>query len=282
VAEHLLLAACPERIAEGRAMEELRTLPEIVGGVDGPSTEAAAALFQVIGEGKRIHRTDATSAELAKLFTNVYRYVNFALANEFAILAEHYRVDVHRILHMVNEDYPRAGVPRPGPAGGPCLSKDGYFLVEELTLPDFVLLAWKLNDSTPAHVVRTLARSLRARGVDLPDTPVAVLGRAFKRDSDDDRQSPAVRVAEILAREGASVRIHDPFFPGPSLEATLAGARAMVLATNHSAYDRLDPEEVAHLMEPPRVAVDCWGVLDRDRFAQAGVAVATFGVGEGP
>jgi UDP-N-acetyl-D-mannosaminuronic acid dehydrogenase len=282
VADQLRLAACPERIAEGRAMEELMTLPEIVGGIDEESTEAAAALFSALNPEKLIHRTNATSAELAKLFTNVYRYVSFALANEFAVLGEHYRVDARRILEMVNEGYPRANIPKPGPAGGPCLSKDGYFLVEELTLPDFVLLAWKLNDSMSAHVVRRLARHLLARGVSFPGTPVAVLGRAFKRDSDDPRLSPAVRVAEILAREGADVRTHDPFLPGPTLEQALDGAGAFVLATNHSAYDALDPNEVSRLMDAPRVGMDCWGVLDRDRYAAAGIKVVTFGVGEEP
>ena len=280
VVGELRLAACPERIAEGRAMEELLTLPEIVGGIDEESTEAAAALFRALNPEKLIHKTNATSAELAKLFTNVYRYVTFALANEFAILGEHYRVDVHRIVEMINEGYPRANIPRPGPAGGPCLSKDGYFLVEGLTLPDFVLLAWKLNDSTAAHVVRRLARRLASSGVSLAETPVAVLGQAFKRDSDDPRLSPAVRVAEILAREGAEVRVHDPFLPGPTLEQALTGARAFVLATNHTAYGGLDPNEMSRLMDSPRMAMDCWGMLDRDAFAAAGIKVLAFGVGE--
>jgi UDP-N-acetyl-D-mannosaminuronic acid dehydrogenase len=280
VADRLLLAACPERIAEGRAMEELSDLPEIVGGKDAESTEAAAALFRTLNPRKRLHLTDPTSAELAKLFTNVYRYVNFALANEFAILAEHYRVDAHRIVDMVNEGYPRANIPRPGPAGGPCLSKDGYFLVEELTLPDFVLLAWKLNDTMPAHVVRRLARRLAVHGVDLSGTPVAVLGQTFKRDSDDLRQSPALRTTEILRREGAEVRTHDPFVAGPPVSEVLTGAQAFILATNHSVYDSLGPEDLVSSMEPPRVGVDCWGVLDRKAFTGAGIDLATLGVGE--
>jgi UDP-N-acetyl-D-mannosaminuronic acid dehydrogenase len=280
VAGELLLAACPERIAEGKAMEELSTLPEIIGGIDEESTKAAAALFHLLNPEKPLHPTDPTSAELAKLFTNVYRYVNFALANEFGILGEYYQVDTHRILEMVNADYPRANIPRPGPAGGPCLSKDGYFLVEELTLPDFVLLAWKLNDTMPAHLVRRLARRLSGHGLALQDTPVAVLGQAFKRDSDDARQSPAVRIAEILAREGAEVRTHDPRIPGPSLEDALTGARAFVLATNHSAYESLNPREIADLMHDPRVGVDCWGLLDRERFEDAGIHITTFGIGE--
>jgi UDP-N-acetyl-D-mannosaminuronic acid dehydrogenase len=280
VADDLLLAACPERIAEGRAMTELYSLPELIGGIDEPSTTAATALFQTLSADKPVRRTDATSAELAKLFTNVYRYVNFALANEFALLCEYHGTDVHEIIDMANRDYPRAAIPPPGPTGGPCLSKDGYFLVEELTLPDFVLVAWKLNDSTPTHIVRRLDAELRRRSSALAGTPVAVLGRAFKRDSDDLRQSPAGRIIEILEREGAQVRAHDPHLAGPSLEQVLAGARALVLATNHSAYDALDPRETAQWMDEPRVAIDCWGVLDRTRFGAAGIDVTTFGVGE--
>ncbi|MGH3114836.1 MAG: nucleotide sugar dehydrogenase, partial [Gaiellaceae bacterium] len=115
VAPELLLAACPERIAEGKAMRELESLPEIVGGIDDRSSAAASSLFRVLGPAKTIHVTDPTSAELAKLFTNVYRYVNFALANEFAMLAENYGADAHRVIGMVNDRYPRADVPRPGP-----------------------------------------------------------------------------------------------------------------------------------------------------------------------
>ncbi len=280
VAGNLLLASCPERIAEGKQMQELRELPEIVGGIDQASTEAAASLFRRLNPGKRIHLTDPISAELAKLFTNVYRYVNFALANEFAILGEYYRVDAHRIIEMVNRDYPRANVPLPGPAGGPCLSKDGYFLVEELTLPDFVLLAGKLNDTTPAHIVRRLARRLDRHGLPLAGAPIAVLGKTFKRDSDDIRQSPAVRIIDTLWREGAEVRVHDPFLSTPPLEEALAGARAFVLATNHSFYQTLDAAQVAALMAEPKVGMDCWGMLDRDAFAAAGMDLLTFGVGD--
>lgn len=280
VAEKVLLAACPERIAEGRAMEELASLPEVVGATDEAAAEAASALFRVLGPTKQIHVTDPTSAELAKLFTNVYRYVTFALANEFALLGEYYGVDTPSILRMANEGYPRAGIPMPGPAGGPCLSKDGYFLVEELSLPDFVLTAWKLNDSTPAYVIRRLARRLATEGVALSDIRVAVLGRTFKRDSDDERQSPAIRVIELLERAGADVVAHDPFVPGPTLEETLERAGAFVLATNHTFYETLDPKEIAGLMTEPRMGLDCWAMLDRQAFHSAGIRLLTFGVGE--
>jgi UDP-N-acetyl-D-mannosaminuronate dehydrogenase len=109
---------------------------------------------------------------------------------------------------------------------------------------------------------------------------VAVLGRTFKRDSDDERQSPALRVIDLLRRDGASVRAHDPFVPGPTLEEVLDQARAFVLATNHSFYDALAPREVAAYLDEPRIGLDCWGVLDRKAFAEAGVRVTTFGVGD--
>ena len=280
VAEDVLLAACPERIAEGKAMEELASLPEIVGAMNEASADAASALFRVLSPKKEIHVTDPTSAELAKLFTNVYRYVTFALANEFALLGEYYGVDTPSILRIANDGYPRAGIPMPGPAGGPCLSKDGYFLVEELSLPDFVLTAWKLNDSTPAYVIRRLARRLATEGIALSDLRVAVLGRAFKRDSDDERQSPAMRVIELLRRAGAEVVAHDPLIPGPTLEEALEGAGAFVLATNHSFYETLHPEEIASLMLEPRVGLDCWAMLDRTAYHEAGIRLLTFGVGE--
>jgi len=281
VAGGLLLASCPERIAPGKAMEEVVSLPELVGGIDAESSRAAAALFLAINPNKQIHVTDPTSAELAKLFTNVYRYVTFALANEFAIISEYYGVNVHRILETANDHYPRAGIPIPGPAGGPCLTKDGYFLLDGVIVPDFVLLASRLNDSIPAHVVRRLSGKLAAQGESLEGAAVAVLGQSYKRDVDDQRDSPAVRVSEILRREGADVRSHDPFSPGPSIRDALHGAGAFVLATNHSFYETLNPTEVAGLMLPPRIGIDSWGMLDQRAFAHAGVQIFTFGVGDG-
>ena len=125
VGQDLHVAFCPERIAEGKAIEELKSLPEIIGGVDKASSAMAADLFRALSPNKEIRILDALSAELAKLFGNVYRYVSFALANEYALIAEHYKRDAHLIISTLRDGYPRAPVPLPGLAGGPCLSKDG-------------------------------------------------------------------------------------------------------------------------------------------------------------
>lgn len=277
--QDLFIAFCPERIAEGKAIEELRDLPEIIGGQDEASTDLAAAVFRLLGPDKLIHRTDPLSAELAKLFTNVYRYVNFALANEYALIAEHYGRDAHAIIKTLREGYARAPIPLPGPAGGPCLSKDGYFLIEELTFPDFVLTAWKLNDSVPAHLVQRLKGRLKDSGKTLAGTKIAVLGKAFKADIDDDRMSPSLRVIDQLERLGADVWVHDPYLSDVELDDALRDAAGVVLATNHRMYYSLDLRRMAELVRPDCVVVDAWGVFDAADAERAGLELNTFGRG---
>lgn len=277
--ENLFVAFCPERIAEGKAIKELRRLPEIVGGCEPTSGDLAAELFGLLDPNKKIHVTDAMSAELAKLFTNVYRYVNFALANEYALIAEHYGRDASSIISMLRDDYARAPVPLPGPAGGPCLTKDGYFLIEELTYPDFVLTAWKLNDSIPAHMAQRVQRHLEVRGKTLDGRKVAVLGRAFKAEIDDDRLSPSLRLIDVLQRLGADVHVHDPYLPSEGLEAVLEDAEVIVLATNHAAYSELDPKEVSRLARPNCLLADCWAMLDEKDWEDAGFRLLALGRG---
>lgn len=279
VGQGLFVAFCPERIAEGKAIEELKTLPEIIGGVDEASSQKAADLFRRLAPNKQIRFLDALSAELAKLYGNVYRYVTFALANEYALIAEHYGRDAHEIISTLRDGYNRAPVPLPGLAGGPCLSKDGYFLIEELTFPDFVLTAWKLNDSMAAHMVERLARRLELQGKSLEGMRVAVLGQAFKADIDDDRLSPALRVIEALERRRTDVVVHDPYLRSESIEEVLTGAQAVVLATNHSEYGELDAAYVADLVGDGCVIAECWAMLDPAAYEAHGIEVVTLGRG---
>ena len=277
VGSDILLASTPERIAAGRAIIELETLPEIVGGNNDIATEIAAEVMLTLNPAKEIHRTDPVSAELAKLFTNVYRYVTFAVSNEFALLSEYHGRDAYEIINMINGGYTRGGIPSPGPCGGPCLAKDGYLLVDELSFPDFILTAWKLNEGIPAHLVNRLKQTLRGMGKDLAGARVGVLGMGFKADVDDLRQSPALRIIEILKREGADVLVHDPFHNTAPLDDVIAGAQAVVLATNHTAYRTLSPSEMIARTREDCVFVDCWG-----QWTDAGDAarLITLGVGD--
>ncbi|MEX2158745.1 MAG: nucleotide sugar dehydrogenase [Dehalococcoidia bacterium] len=276
VGRDVLLASAPERISAGRAIAELETLPEIIGGYDQMATDVTSEVMRTLNPDKVMHQTDPVSAELAKLFTNVYRYVSFAVANEFALLAEHHGRDAHEIIGMINAGYPRGGIPLPGPCGGPCLAKDGYLLVEELSFPDFILTAWKLNEGVPSYMIGRLKDAFAANGKKLEGSKVGVLGMAFKADIDDVRHSPAMRMIEILKREGADVVVHDPYHDTPGLDATVENADAVVLATNHTAFLGLKTAMLREQTKPDCIFVDCWGIWDG---ADPGANVLTFGKG---
>jgi UDP-N-acetyl-D-mannosaminuronic acid dehydrogenase len=257
------LAACPERILEGQAHRELYELPEIVGGIGDNSNAIASALFKKISSRKRILLTTPTGAELAKLFTNVYRYVNFALANEFAIWTEICGEDAKEIIEIANVDYPRSKIPMPGFAGGPCLGKDGFLLDNGTTFSSIVSVAWKLNEAVPQHVVTSLMKQLG----NLYGKRIAVLGMAFKADSGDTRLSPSQKLIEILRAYGAEVLVHDPNVVGTlGITEVLRKPEIVILATNHSAFSNLarDIDKCGC-----KYVYDVWAMFKRDDFATA-------------
>jgi UDP-N-acetyl-D-mannosaminuronic acid dehydrogenase len=257
------IAACPERILEGQADSELYALPEIIGANDELSIEIATQLFKKINPEKAIIKTTPTGAELAKLFTNVYRYVNFALANEFAIWAEKYHEDAHEVIRAANYEYKRSNIPRPGFAGGPCLGKDGFLLDNGTTFSSIISTAWKLNEAIPQHVVDSLTSEIGA----LYGRRIAVLGLAFKADSDDVRLSPSAKLVDILRAFGAKVLVHDPHIRGTSpLEYALKDPDVVILATNHSAFKGL-----ARDLDNSGCSIiyDVWGFFDPNEFKKA-------------
>ena len=263
IGKDFALAVCPERILEGNAHRELYELPEIIGARDAISTEIASELFRKINPKKTIISTTPTGAELAKLFTNIYRYVSFAIANEFAIWSEKYGEDAHEIVRIANDGYERSKIPAPGFAGGPCLGKDGFLLDNNTTYSSIISTAWKLNEGVPQHVVQSLMRELGP----LYKVRVSVLGLAFKADSDDTRLSPSVKLVDILRAYGAEVLVHDPHVNGTeTLERILMNPEAVILATNHSAFrniaERIDESGCT-------VFYDVWAVYKPKDFKRA-------------
>jgi len=265
------LAMCPERILEGHAIEELYNLPEIVGGINDMSNAIFAELFRKINPKKSILHLTPTGAELAKLFTNIYRYVNFALANEFAIWSEMYGEDAHSILRVANNDYPRCNIPKPGLAGGPCLSKDGFLLDNNTTFSSIVSTAWKLNEAIPQYV----AESLRRRIGRLYGRRISVLGLAYKAGSDDVRLSPSLKLVEILKGCGAVVLVHDPNIPETlAVDGALENPDVIVVAVNHPEFNwlakRIDESGC-------KLIYDMWGIFEATDFKKA--SYARFGRG---
>jgi len=257
------LAMCPERILEGHAIEELYNLPEIVAGINDVSNAIFAELFKKINPKKTILHTTPTGAELAKLFTNIYRYVNFALANEFAIWAEMYGEDAHSIIKVANYDYPRCNIPKPGFAGGPCLGKDGFLLDNNTTFSSIISTAWKLNEAIPQHVAESLRRGIGQ----LYGKRMSVLGLAYKAGSDDTRLSPCVKLVEILKGYGATVLVHDPHVPNTlTLDKALENPDVVVIAINHPEFNQL----AKRIDESGcKLVYDVWGIFDAANFQKA-------------
>ncbi len=245
------VAFAPERIAEGHALAELGSLPQIIGADSQVAGDRAERLFAQLGP--QIIRTTSKEAELAKLFTNAWRYMKFAVANQFFMVSHDAGVDYNRVLDAIRTNYPRAlDLPSPGFAAGPCLLKDTMQLAA--FTPDHFPLgqtAVQINEGLPAYVVAAMERrygSLRGRTIGL-------LGMAFKAESDDVRSSLSYKLRKLLAWKGARVLMTDPYVADDRLvplEQVMADADLLVLGAPHRAYRGL---EVGG-----RDVVDVWGI----------------------
>jgi UDP-N-acetyl-D-mannosaminuronic acid dehydrogenase len=262
VGRDVFVAHAPERIAENHFVEEIATLPHIVGGVDAESTERVAQLFEVFGS--RIERTTPVQAELAKIWTNILRYTTFALPNLLMMNCEQHGANVFEVIDLINRDYPRGGIAAPGLTGGTCLRKDFAFSEERSNAPGMLMAVSRVNESVPLFLVEGLKRRLGA----LRGRKVAVLGLTFKRNSDDLRDSLSAKLVRLLERELAEVSTHDPHAPLPDagLEATVRGAAAVVVATNHAEFS-----EPAVLRTIADGAPDAWIVDPWNSFGAAQV-----------
>src|SRR5215217_287538 len=273
VGEDVFVAHLPERIAADRFMAEIGTLPCIVGGIGEASGERAAELFAPLGA--PIVQTTPVQAELAKIWTNIYRYATFALPNLLMMDCERYDANVFEVIDLINRDYPRGGIGQPGLTAGTCLRKDFTFSEEKSNAPGMLLAVSRVHESVPLFLVDGVKRRL---GGGLRERKVAVLGLAFKSDTDDERDSLSHKLIRLLERELADVAVHDPVVATPTagFEEAIADADVVVVATNHSAFSR--PEALRAIAE--RAAEDClvvdpWNALGTGQvFAYVAEVVA--------
>jgi UDP-N-acetyl-D-mannosaminuronic acid dehydrogenase len=242
---------CPERIAEGKAIEELKSLPQIISGRSERAVRRAEQLFGVIAP-SMVH-LDVEEAELAKLFANTWRYIQFAAANQLFMIANDFGVDFARIRSALKEDYPRlAGMPGPGLAAGPCLLKDTMQLAA-FNNNNFTLghASMMINEGLPMYMVSKLEHEY-----DLSEMTVGILGMAFKAESDDTRSSLSYKLKRLLRFRAGRVLCTDPYAHTDvdlwPLADVLAESDLLVIATPHRQYADLD-------VDVP--VIDVWNLL---------------------
>jgi UDP-N-acetyl-D-mannosaminuronic acid dehydrogenase len=274
IGEELFVSHVPERIAAGRFLAEIDTLPCIVGGVGERSGEVAAELFQAFSA--PIVQSTPVQAELAKIWTNILRYATFALPNLLMMDCERHGANVFEVIDLINRDYPRGGIAKPGLTAGTCLRKDFAFSEERSNAPGMLLAVSRVNESVPLFLLEGAKRRLGT----LSGRRVAVLGLAFKADTDDERDSLSHKLIRLLERELADVAVHDPRVSTPTvtLQAALADAEVVFVATNHSEFRDAsvlariarDCAEHCLIVDP----WDCWGAAQVFGYASELAALA--------
>lgn len=303
-----LLASCPERTIQGQAIAEIRSLPQIVGGIDRRSADRASALFAPVTD-NRVIVSSTEAAEMIKLICNAHTDVIYGFGNEVALIADSLGLDAVELVEAANLGYPRPDLSRPGFVGGSCLTKDPYMLmgVSEAAghRPAIVRAAREVNEAIPGYVVSRVMDALSARETvaaragaagtaetaGAAGAKVLVAGIAYKGrpETDDVRGAASPQIARELRDRVGTLSGHD-FVVAPeriaalgydpaTLEEGLAGADALILLTDHPKYGLLDRAYLLGRMRPDPVVFDMWGVLHEQLAGAAGVTYLGLGRG---
>jgi UDP-N-acetyl-D-mannosaminuronic acid dehydrogenase len=247
------VAFCPERVVQGNGLTELRDMPQIISGCTPQAERQAATLFGRIAP--EVVTVTPMEAEFAKLFSNAYRYIEFAATNEFYLVAKSAGVDYQRVLAAMKHNYPRAkSIPRPGFAAGPCLVKDtmqlSAFARNQFALGHAALL---INEGLVLRIVEHLKRDY-----DIGTKTVGLLGMAFKAESDDTRASLSYKFKKVLGSQARAVLTTDPFVTTDPelrpLDEVIGKSDLLILCAPHAAYKNVDFKG--------KPVFDVWGHLD--------------------
>jgi UDP-N-acetyl-D-glucosamine dehydrogenase len=280
------LVYSPERIDYGNASFGVRSIPKVVGGVEGESTRLGAAFYSAILQAKVVAVSGPSVAEATKMLENVFRYVNIALVNELAVLHEKLGVDFIEAIDAASTKPFGFMAHYPGPGvGGHCIPKDPFYLVYKAKKAGFPLrmvsAAEVLNNGMPKHTVDRLLKTLRKLKKNPRKVKVALWGLAYKGGVKDTRRSPSVDLLKIFQRSGVKVVAYDPFVDkikvgsvqyvsAGSILDSVKGADAVLIATNHSAFREVDLSEVKAQMNPDPVLFDTRNLRTRKESEEAG------------
>ncbi|PJZ58124.1 nucleotide sugar dehydrogenase [Leptospira barantonii] len=268
------LAFAPERTAEGRALKELRSLPQIIGGFDSDSVEATAAIFRDLTN--TIIRVESLeAAEMVKLINNTYRDYIFAYSNQIAQIAGSYNLDVERLISAANEGYPRDRVPYPSPGvGGPCLTKDSFIfasLSDQLKFdPSVFVNSRKINESMHPYLVSQVLGALEKAGKTFKESKLLICGLAFKGEPEtgDIRDSSALAVAKFLKESVGQVLVFDPVandsdirsegFEVVKIPEGFNGIDCVLFLNNHKSFEKIQVFDMIRRMNENPIIYDAW------------------------
>jgi UDP-N-acetyl-D-mannosaminuronic acid dehydrogenase len=285
------LAYCPERIVEGAALQELGSIPQIIGTVDEQSQERASAIFSKLTS-RVIPVSSFETAEAIKLTDNVYRDTRFAFANTIAELCEHMGLNVHELINAANLDYPRNSIPVPSPGvGGSCIPKDSRFMMFGAQQSGFQLplvdAARQVNEDGPIRLAKRIGKA-----IPLNSAKVFVAGIAFKGvpETEDTRDSPTIALIDELEKCGATLFGYDPavnpeqisefgLTPMETLDAGLSICDVCVFMTNHREFTELTVDDLIQRLPTGAIVVDGWGIFEPDECESRGIRHIGVGVG---
>jgi len=257
------LVFVPERIAPGKAIEEFIKGTRLIGGVGKNSSKTAGKLFNTVCD--RVLETDATVAEISKLAENTFRDINIAYANQLSLICAKLGADVIAVIKLANT-HPRVNIHLPGPGvGGPCLSKDPYYLLDGLDpFPNNIVLTSRMiNEQMPEHMVCLVSKALANIEKRMMNSRITILGVAYKNDVDDSRYSPSEPLIHSLTNLGCQIVVYDPYCKETfgakqacSLFEAIRESDCLVIVTNHTEFLDLDLQKIKNLMNKNPVIVD--------------------------
>ena len=248
------ISYCPERILQGSALVELNNLPQIISGINDTSIKESASFFKTFV--KEIIISSIIEAELIKLFSNAWRYINFAASNQFYSICQKFEIDFNELRKKMMKNYSRnQGLPLAGFAAGPCLVKDTMQLVN-LTNNTFTMgqASLKINENFPNFLIKELSKKFN-----LKKKKIGVLGLAFKSDVDDTRDSLSIKLIKILEKKKINFFISDDYAQYPnkiSKELLIKKSDIIILATPHKSYNKLS-------IPKNKTIIDTWGILKK-------------------
>ncbi|MCL2687125.1 MAG: nucleotide sugar dehydrogenase [Methanobrevibacter sp.] len=266
IGEDLYLAHCPERVLPGKIIEELINNDRIIGGVTPQCSDKVAKVYEIFVKGE-IVKTEAKTAEMSKCMENTFRDVNIALANELAKICSSIGVNTLDVIELANK-HPRVNIHSPGPGvGGHCLAIDPYFIYalapKEAKL---IKLARDINNSMPKFVVDNTKKILEGIG-NIENPKIAILGVAYKGNTDDLRESPALVVIDLLKNEGYEIAIHDSHIEDESycsFEEAIEYADIALILSDHDEFKDLNFDLMVNKMRNP-IVFDTKNVVKNDK-----------------